>query len=98
MAPALFLWAEEAEGDVDLGMSSLPTPTCPDAWGLGLPSLQVNTPVSEALAILALSRVERGWALEKGEVGGMHQPSGSSASLKITLLIICHNYTGLTDT
>lgn len=43
-APALFLWAEKAGGDVDLGMSSLPTPMCQDRWGLGLPSLQVNTP------------------------------------------------------
>lgn len=51
MAPALFLWAEEVGGDVDLGMSSLPTPMCPDRWGLGLPSLQANTPVSEALVI-----------------------------------------------
>lgn len=29
--------------------------------------------------------------------GGMHQPSVSAAFLKITLLIICHNYTGLDD-
>lgn len=41
----------------------------------------------------------RGWALEKGGVvGGMHQPSVSAVLLKITLLIICHNYTGLNDT
>lgn len=57
VTPELLLLAEEAGGDVDLGMFSLPTPMCPDGWGLGFPSLQINTLVSEALAILVLFRV-----------------------------------------
>lgn len=87
-----FFWEEEARGNVDLGMSSLPPPMCLDGWGLGLPSLQ------EALPFWSCPGW-RGWALEKGGVsGGMHQLSVSAALLEITLLIICHNYTGLHDT
>lgn len=91
MAPALFLWAEEVGGDVDLGMSSLSTPMCPDGWGLGLPSLQVNTLVSEALVIQTPKIGLVGWfwscpgweglGLREGRSGGGDAPALSVCCL-----------------